>query len=1598
MAPPLCAQADGMAVASPHRQLDLGLCFQELYLIPVLCAIIVLGTAWRLIALAHAPPSSDSPLPLPGSSPPSSGAEKVSSAALLPAEPPSAADTAEDVDPNLAPSQLPPSAALSVPALIVKLLALVALAAVTIVKMTYFGSSDQSAATGAADLLASSGLLAVILAMAAIHAADYRAVMRSPSSLVVRPLRALTYTLLLVVSVVRLRSILTVDPDLASSTVGALNFAQLALLFVALVAELRAVSWSHHPWESILEKGLQTSPEYAANIYNRLLFIWTLPIFRLGSTRKIGPTDLWLLPPSLTTEVTRTKLLAVMYPKGRKPAPGEKSRTLMVSLWRWFGLDFAGAMLIELIAVGSDFVGPTIIGLIVQFVQEASRARASPSSGTAPTTAYGVALAFAFLGVNLLSILLRSQVFHRLMTMNIKSRSAMRGLLFDKLMSLPVHAQAENAGRIVNLVAVDTMNVGQMWFRLYTIPIVPIQVIVSTTLLYQQIGSSVFAALAVVVVFSPLFGLTAKLAMRYQKKKLGFMDTRIKQTTEVLQAIRTVKLNAWNAIFLDRIGRVREDELGELRKSSILSALNASLTIFVPSLASFTALLVATLTGTELRVSQLFVCLALFQLLQNSISNLSNVIQPFMNVLASYQRIRAFLAGDEHVSYVERLPAPPAPVPSATAGSAPLPLAQQPPVIEVRNAELAWKAADPATLHIGDLVVRRGERVVITGMVGSGKTQLLTALVDQLHLVNDGSVRVHGSFALVSQEPWLLNGTLRDNVLFGLPFDEQRYARVLHACALLPDLRQLPDEDMSLIGDRGVICSGGQQARIALARAIYADRDSYLLDDIMAALDSNTTRHIMEHAIDGMLAGKTVVAVTHQVNYWRWYDTRIEMKAGAIDQVVPDTGKLAAAVSLNEEETAASDDSSVTLDATTAAAAAASSGNSAAADVPTIRAMMEARKTKAAATTADERMVTGSVGIDVYAEYLRYCGWWGVALQALLIVAYQASNLGQQYWIGFWSVAPDAIDNIGYYFGIYGGLVVLFALLVIANNLNANAVLAIRASRKMSHDLLARMLAFPMSFYDVTPLGRAVNRLSSDQASVDSDIPSLLTAVVGASASVLFVFIAVAVSSPWFLLLVGPLTYLLWRVANYYVVTSRQVQRLIAVTRSPIYSILGEAATGRGTILAMGARPIFRHWLEGRLDLANRVFYCNISISRWLSATLQLIGSMIVFSCVMLAVTLPQNAVLVGVSITLAQNVTGQLMMLVRTYIWLESSIVCVERIKEYDSLPVENDGDQKFEVKRGEITFDGFSARYTARKDAEAAAQAKSDRAGRKAAAKAEAKAAAAAAAAAASAEKSGDEAEEMPLVLNNINLTIAPGSSVCIVGRTGSGKSSAAACLFRLLEAAEGRILVDGQDISRARLSDLRSQLTMIAQTPHLFEGTLRMALSPAGNHSDADLWRILDAVSPALAAEFRAHPDKLDLPVASASLSVGQRQLVCMARALLRDSLVYVLDEMSSSVDLASEAAMMACLEDPALMGGRTRIVIAHRIHTVLSTADRVLYLDAGHVVEDGSPAELIAREGSRFRQLVEDAGLLDDVLSGRLAIGSGAAAAAVDTSKE
>lgn len=994
------------------------------------------------------------------------------------------------------------------------------------------------------------------------------------------------------------------------------------------------------------------------------------------------------------------------------------------------------------------------------------------------------------------------------------------------------------------------------------------------------------------------------------------------------------------------------------------------------------------------------------------------------------------------------------------------------PAITVRGGSFSWGPTSPPLLHSIDLDISSGELVIVVGAVGVGKTSLLAALLGEMH-ARQGIVRVSGTVAYTQQDPWIQNASLRDNILMGMVFDQDKYNHVIEACALLPDLAMLPAGDATEIGEKGVNLSGGQKHRVALARACYAAADVYLLDDPLSAVDAHVGRHLFDHCLLSLLRGKTRVLVTHQLQYLPAADVVLvvrdgriaergsydELSARGIDfhQFELHTAASSGALQEKEEESeemvvtidgvldptttsnrlnnseglrhGVLDDSAVELNQihsrqqipggvstpmhpaqtleqqngsggseeleevdlnaesgslsdfqqqqqTNFCGAAETGGliqsvvspiqnsspvlrntsprgtgvyspqNKAAVNLGTEETNKSgAQKFKTAADQAAASQLTKAeeraVGRVDKLVYMRYFTAWGPALVVPIVVLALAVierglQAGQNWWLSIWTEATTASPDIDdsetrYYMWVYFAIG-LISLIFQVTRAVAVVLGSIAAARRLHKSLLATVLRLPMSFFDSQPTGRLLNRFTKDTESVDTSIQSSVASFLNCAVSVLWSLIVVVAVSPAVALALIPLTLAYSAVQKRYIATSRELKRLDSLALSPIFSHFGETLAGLATLRAFRAQDRFAARDARLLNESNRCYWPAQCVNRWLSVRLELLGIAVVFgTAIFVSTVLPTSAGLAGLALTSALNLTGLMNWMVRQTTELEVNMNSVERMIEYDSQPPEAPeivpGHRPLPTwpTRGAISVQNLVVRYRS----------------------------------------------ELDPVLKGLSFDIRPREKVGVVGRTGCGKSTLMLALYRIVEPASGRIVIDNIDVSTIGLRDLRSRLALVPQDPIIFSGTVRSNLDPFGDTAGDEnaLWNALERSG--LAGAVRALSGGLDAKISEGggNLSAGQRQLLCMARALLRSARILILDEATSSIDTASDAAVQATISTA--FAECTVLTIAHRLHTIIAS-DRILVLDAGEVKEFDAPGVLLQRPGGIFKALVEQTG--------------------------
>uniref|UniRef100_A0A8H7XII1 Multidrug resistance-associated ABC transporter n=1 Tax=Psilocybe cubensis TaxID=181762 RepID=A0A8H7XII1_PSICU len=1232
-----------------------------------------------------------------------------------------------------------------------------------------------------------------------------------------------------------------------------------------------------------------------------------------------------------------------------------------------------------------------------------------------------------------------------------------------------------DVGKIVNLMAGDANRISMTISALYFIYGAPFEIIIAGVFLYQLLGLSAFAGFVVLLVGWPLNSFIARRSIRIQKGVLAARDKRMGVLNELIGAVKFIKFFAWEERWIGKALDAREFEMKWMVKARINSVLFGLLWTTAPILVSIISFMAYVLQGNELTISTAFTAIALFNMVRAPLNVIPTWIVQILQTGVALNRISVYLDEEEVTDQVSSL---------KKDYSEPLLPGADDEGLGLENASFKWNevtdavdkdkgksdgkttlptttadlTADDASTTVDDnasersvtgpqdrvfelrdisVVFPQGELTVVTGPTASGKTALLLAVLGELTLTKGriimskepSRVDENGLMHCISyaaQSPWLRHQSIKDNILFGYPYDEARYNMVIDSCALRPDLKMLEDGDATEIGARGVSLSGGQKARVALARAVYARTKYVLLDDPLSAVDSHTSRFLYEKLLRGpLLANRTVVLVTHHVELVlpgahyliRMLDGRIDTQ-GTVkelrEQGVLEEIKLDASVDAHKEEAIEADaaaieetleDPSKTADAT-----------------------KKPRK-----LVKDEHRETGGVKWSIYKSYLKASSYWTWAFLALIIVLIQFLNISEKLWIKTWGEAykignetspafyefrtfataeheasmdglsmnhqhyhtyqslappkgifgiqwPNASEHPLFYIGIYAGIGMATALASITSVM-IQYTGALRASRILFKQLLVTVVRATFRFHDTTPQGRMLNRFGKDVETIDSSLAGSLQAVNSSLMGFFAAIITVAVVFPYFIIPAIFIGFAYRSLAIGYLNTGRDLRRMESNSRSPIFSDFGELLEGIVTVRAFSAERRFLDNLHKKIDVTTKMWYTFWMTNRWLLLNFDALGALSVLVTTLFSIaTLANGAGLAGLCITSAMAFTSSVYWACRFWTGLELDLNSVERVVEYLDLPQEppaiiesnrvpaywpssSNNDSLVVVEDLEIKY-----------------------------------------------------APDLPAVLHGVSFSLKAGERVGLLGRTGSGKSTLAMSILRFVDPTNGRIMIDGIDISTIGIHDLRSRLDAT-----LFSGTLRDNLDPFGDHTDAECLDVLRRVhmitdSPHLSLESSRdqsasssrNPTRPSTPTghdrestidtmsaastnvdskASVSLdtkvsaggtnfSQGQRQLIAMARALLRRSSIIVLDEATSSIDFATDAKIQTTIREE--FTNSLLLTVAHRLRTVIDY-DRLIVLDKGQIVEFDTPWNLINKEDGIFRNMCMKSGSFTELES-------------------
>ncbi|XP_074307059.1 ABC transporter C family member 4-like [Silene latifolia] len=1244
-----------------------------------------------------------------------------------------------------------------------------------------------------------------------------------------------------------------------------------------------------------------------SSIVSKAFLLWMNPLLSKGYGTPLTTNDVPTLSPEHSAE-TMSDLFESKWPPNKTKNCKNPVRT---TLFRCFWKQVCFTAFLALVRVCVMYVGPILLRRFVDF-----------SSGVRTSIYEGYYLVLILLVSKSIEVLCTHQFNFHSQKLGMLIRGTLITSLYKKGLKLTCSARQDHGvGQIVNYMAVDAQQLADMIPQLHAIWLTPFQILVALVLLYNYLGGAVITAFLGIlgVMFFVILG---------AKRKNGFWfnlmenrDSRMKATNEMLNHMRVIKFQAWEEHFNEKILSFRNSEYSWLAKFLYSIAGNVVVMWSTPILISTFSFGSAIILGVPLDAGTVFTTTTLFKMLQDPIRNFPQSMISISQAIISLKRLDGFMMSKELL--VERVNG-----------------CGQVTAVEVMGGVFSWDDdGSVETLKDINLNINKGQLSAIVGTVGSGKSSLISSLLGEMHRVS-GKVGVSGTTAYVAQTSWIQNGTIEENILFGLPMNRHKYGEVLRVCCLVKDMELMEFGDQTEIGERGINLSGGQKQRIQLARAVYQDTDIYLLDDVFSAVDAHTGSEIFKECVRGALREKTVILVTHQVDFLHNADLILVMRDGKIVQAGKyesllergtDFNSLVAAHETSMELVESGSKTDLEEHSPRKPKSPRLLPNQGEANEENNNCMSITKSEKGdSKLIKEEEREIGKVSLRVYKDYCTEAfGWWGVITAILLSVFWQASIMGGDYWLAYETSKDRASSfNPCFFITIYTVIALVSVVLIIIRSFFVT-LFGLKTAQLLFSRILHSILHAPMSFFDTTPSGRILSRASGDQTNVDVFVPFFLNLSVATYISLLSIIVITCQYAWPTIFLLIPLGFLNFWYRGYYLATSRELTRLDSVTKAPVIHHFSESISGFMTIRCFRNQDRFIEENVKRVNANLRMdFHINGS-NEWLGFRLELLGSLLLCASTLFMILLPTNIIKpenVGLSLSYGLSLNSVLFWAIYTSCFVENRMVSVERIKQFTEIPSEAEWNLKDGLPppnwptQGNVELKDLQVRYR----------------------------------------------PNTPLVLKGMTLTIQGGEKVGVVGRTGSGKSTLIQVLFRLIEPSGGKIIIDGIDICMLGLHDLRSRFGIIPQEPVLFQGTVRSNIDPTGLYSEEQIWKSLERCQ--LKDVVSSKPGKLDSPVLDngENWSVGQRQLLCLGRVMLKKSRLLFMDEATASVDSQTDGVIQKIIRED--FSACTIISIAHRIPTVMD-CDRVLVVDAGKAKEYDSPVRLLERP-SLFGALVQE----------------------------
>uniref|UniRef100_A0A3B4GQK5 Multidrug resistance-associated protein 4-like n=1 Tax=Pundamilia nyererei TaxID=303518 RepID=A0A3B4GQK5_9CICH len=1242
----------------------------------------------------------------------------------------------------------------------------------------------------------------------------------------------------------------------------------------------------------VTSTGGRHNPLATASFFSRVFLCWLTPLLQLGQKRRLEENDMYSILKEDQSEALGEELQRFWDREVRHATKELLKPKLTRVLIKCYGRSYAMAGIFVFFLETIKVIQPLLLGKIILFFENGDP---DDQRSLGMAYVYAAAMSISTLG---LTILQHLYYYHVLRT-GMRIRVAMCHMIYRKALRLSAKSMGQTTtGQIVNLLSNDVNRFDEITLNLHYLWVGPLQAVVIIVFLWYEIGASCLAGVAAIALMMPIQTWFGKLFGIFRSKTAVLTDNRIRIMNEVVSGIRIIKMYAWEKPFSALVTEVRRKEIHQILKSSYLRGLNMASFFASSKITVFVTFTVYALLGNTITASSVFVTASLYGTIKLTVTLFFPLaIEKLSETVVSIRRIKNFLVLEE----LERK-------------NLTLPLeGKMENAIEIEALTCYWdKSLDAPSLHNVSITAESHQLLTVIGPVGAGKSSLLSAILGELPY-DTGTLKVIGQISYAAQQPWVFPGTIRSNILFGKQLNPKKYERVLRACALKKDLQLFPDGDLTLIGDRGATLSGGQKARVNLARAVYEDADIYLLDDPLSAVDAEVGKHLFEQCICGLLKNKCRILITHQLQHLRTADQILVLKEGHV-MVQGTYSELQTSgldiVSLLRSDAEAHsvgscsvDPDKLSLRSQWTICSHGSHCSSSSLLLPD-SSCTDQLHVEVAQTITEETRAEGNVSGHVYLKYFTAgCNTLVLMVIILLSIIAEVAYILQDWWLVYWAgeefsnstATAVSVDSgmdvtssfrkfdLTFYLSIYSGLTAAAVVFGFARSLVIFHGL-VRSAQTLHNSMFSAVLHTPVTFFDVNPIGEAYTEcILNLRKSVElhQGISCLM-----------------------------PLTD--WE-----------------FSRSPVFSHLSLSLQGLSTIRALKAEERLKKAFDAHQDLHSEAWFLFLMTSRWFALRLDSICSIFItltaFGCILLRHGLEAGEV--GLVLTYAVTLIGNFQWTVRQSAEVENMMTSVERVVEYTELKSEAPLETQKRPppdwpSQGMITFDRVNFFYS----------------------------------------------KDGPPVLKDINATFQPKEKVGIVGRTGAGKSSLVSALFRLAE-PQGKIYIDGIVTSEIGLHDLRQKMSIIPQDPVLFTDSVRKNLDPFNQHTDEDLWKALEEVQ--MKSVVEELPGKLETVLAESgsNFSVGQRQLLCLARAVLRKNRILIIDEATANVDPRTDELIQKTIREK--FRDCTVLTIAHRLNTIIDS-DRILVLDSGTIQELDCPFTLLQNKEGALYKMVQEMG--------------------------